>query len=110
MKKEYRVVWKRKKCEVEDGNGGLVEFDPPRKTKRFLVLKSAKKFIFLLGPEPWDYFGKQPEDYVCCNGNCCACCGKTYKEQAQEYIEKGMPEIEYIRLEEREVGEYIVCS
>lgn len=91
MKKEYRVVWKRE---------GL-----KKKIKRYSNYKSAFKWTLLLGPTPWLYFGKEELKKWCCSGNECACGGFTCKEYA-ESVANGMPKIEYIRIEEREVGEW----
>jgi hypothetical protein len=106
---EYRVVWKRVACDVLSMEG-LITFNPRSKIKRFRSLKTAKKFMLLLGPTPWEYFGKKKDDYVCCSGNYCACDGKTYGSQAQAKIDAGMPAIEYIRLEKREVGPYTIIT
>lgn len=107
MKKEYRVVWKRKPFIIDpDGGGGKTElFDPRPKSKKYVLRREADRFMLLLGPEPWKYFKKKPDDYVCCSGNMCGCGGLTYKEQADEK-HGSLSKIEYLRLDEREVGEW----
>ncbi len=103
MKKEYRVVWKWKKYPTVDCENNPRTINPKPKNKRFATRKYAEKFMLLLGPEPWKYFSKNPDDYVCCRGNMCACDGKTYREQAEE---KHFTDLEYLRIECRDVGEW----
>lgn len=103
MKKEYRVIWKWSAYPAFDCENNPFTFNPHPKMKRYSTHRGAEKFMLLLGPEPWKYFGKNPDDYVCCSGRECGCGGLTYREQAEE---KRFAEIEYVRLEEREVGEW----
>lgn len=89
---EYRVVWKRQ---------GLKQ-----KAKRYATLKGANRFMDLLGPEPWKAFGKEAEEQYCCGGYQCACGGMTWKQHLEFHKKSGQPEIESIRLEKRNVGEW----
>jgi len=106
---EYRVVWKRKPFSIDpDGGGGKTEmFDPRPKTRRYSTRRGAEKFMLLLGPEPWRYYAptRNADDLVCCSGYECGCGGMTYREQSDKTRED-MPDIEYVRLEVREIGEW----
>lgn len=104
MKKEYRVVWKRKPFMADE-----YDIDPRPKVRRYATKKGADKFMQLLGPEPWRGYAPDvdPDSYICCSGKECGCGGLTYREKAEE-MRKTLPPIAYIRLEEREVGEWRV--
>lgn len=104
MKKEYRVVWKRKPF-ISDEH----VIDPRPKVRRYATRKGAETFMLLLGPEPWKGYapGVDPDSYVCCSGQECCCGGQTYREKA-EGMRKTLPPIAYIRLEERVVGDWKV--
>jgi hypothetical protein len=104
MKKEYRVVWKWSAYPAFDCENNPITVNPRPKMKRYSTRRGVERFMLLLGPEPWKYFGANPDDYVCCSGRECGCGGLTYREQAEG---KRFAEIEYIRLEEREVGEWV---
>ena len=91
MALEYRVVWKR-----EDGK---------KKTKRYATLKGAKRWMTLLGDEPWKAYANNPDDKYCCDGDLCGCGGITWKQHF-EFHRQSLPKIEYIRLEQRDVGEW----
>jgi len=86
---EYRVVWKRN--------------DLKQKTKKYTTLRGAKRFMILLGDEPWKAFDHDPEDYICCSGSDCGCGGQTVRNH---FLRKDQPKIEFVRLEQREVGEW----
>lgn len=97
-KTEYRVVWKRRGMN--------------RKSKRFQSLKAAQRRVLLLGPEPWLALGLDPDER-CCSGLECGCGGRTNRENllAQRntpiHPDAGpMPEIEYIRIESRPLGDW----
>lgn len=90
MSVEYRVIYKRE---------GL---NPKR--KRYVSLKRAERFVRILGPEPWKEFGKHAESR-CCDGQECACGGLTEQERQDEYM-KDVPKLEYVRIEQREVGKW----
>jgi hypothetical protein len=91
MSVEYRVVWKRKECR--------------RKVKRFSSLKAAQRKMLVLGPEPWlgasGYRQRDPDSLNCCDGHQCGCNGLTVR---QWWEQLGLPELEYIHIEQREVG------
>lgn len=100
MKKHftYRVVWKRK---------GL-----DRKTRRYETERGARRFIRLLGAEPWMAFPDQwppfsngPDDYFCCAGYQCDCQGISIRDHFIEARE-GMPELEYVLIQSREVSKW----
>jgi hypothetical protein len=90
MPYEYRVIYKRE---------GLKP-----KRKRYVSLKVAERFVRILGPEPWEVFGKKADDR-CCSGLECACGGLTERERQSEYM-KDVPPLEYVRIERREVGKW----
>ena len=100
---EYRVVWKRV---------GL-----PRKTKRYAQRWRAERLVLLLGPEPWKAIGKDPDAKFCCSGYECDCRGRTVRDEmlgrrtvvvpddaAKEWKDAPYAAVEYVRIEEREVG------
>jgi len=88
---EYRVIWKRQHCKI--------------KSKRFALLGNAKKYMLLLGPTPWEYWGAKADDYACCSGRECGCSGMTNREESIKARET-MQEIEFIKLEKRKVDEW----
>ena len=93
MKYEYRVVWKR-------------SFEGAKeKRKIFQSLHGAERLMTILGPEPWKAWGKDPDSLICCSGSMCTCGGRTYREDS-ESTRADMPEIEYLRIEKREIGEW----
>jgi hypothetical protein len=61
--------------------------------------------MVLLGPEPWLAFGKDPDALYCCSGDECGCGGLTVREQSDDERAK-IPALEYVRLQERAVGEW----
>lgn len=99
--KEYRVVWKRKDCEVDDHT-----FRSKPKRKRYVSLKRAEQFMrILISSEPWKELGLEGDDLNCCDGHECGCGGKTVREVfTEKYAD--YPPIEFVRLEEREVGKW----
>lgn len=88
---EYRVAWKRE---------GL-----RRKYRLYQKESAAKKFLTLLGPEPWLAYGKKPDELECCSGRECSCGGMTHREASEE-IHKSMPPLEDVRLESRRIGKW----
>ena len=88
---EYRVVWKRQGMK--------------RKTRRYAHLKSAQRFVMLLGPEPWKALNVDPDSPHCRSPEECTCQGGTwrdYLERGREgYGPDGMPHIEYVHIERR---------
>ncbi len=91
---EYRIVWKREGCR--------------QKAKRFVSLKAAQRKMRVLGPEPWTAFDKfsgrdEPDNYSCCDGHECGCGGLTVR---QWWKQLGLPKMEYIHIEKREVGKW----
>lgn len=100
---EYRVVWQRRGMD--------------RKSKRYAALKSAKKRVLLMGPEPWLALGVNPDEYHCHKGqsayNECGCDGLTWREHllnarkgSMHQDDDGMPPIEFIRIERRPVSDW----
>lgn len=99
--KEYRVVWKRESFE-RDG----ITSRSKQKRKRYVSLKRAERFMRLLtSAEPWKELGQDGDDYFCCSGHECGCGGQTVREAfTAKYAD--MPPVEFVRLEEREVGKW----
>ena len=93
MKKEYRIVWEREGIR--------------RKTKRYRSLKMLKRYVRLLkNDRPWEIFNLDKDDNYCCGGHECGCQGETVEEHFQNrYVE--IPDLEYLYLESREIGEWI---
>lgn len=97
--KEYRVVWKRQ--------------ENRRKVKRYATRPRAERFIALMtSPEPWKLFPTyahmDPDKPYCCEGGPyseCACGGLTLREHFASF-RKDLPPIEYVHIEEREVGKW----
>ena len=90
---EYRVVWKR------------VGQEPKR--KRYVNKKRADGFAAILtDKEPWKRYKRDPDAFYCCSGYECGCGGKTVRQSFEEQFD-GMPEIEYVRIESREVGPWV---
>lgn len=90
---QYRVVWMRK------------EFQRYPKKRNYETERGARRFMTLLGPEPWLAFdpNAKPDDLKCCGGYECNCQGLTNKEfnDAKEW-----GEVEWVRLERRKVSEW----
>ena len=98
MATEYLVTWKRAGQKT--------------KRKRYCSLGPALRFMTLLGPEPWLAHGKGPDDDGCehrCRGHesdpCCPAWGETMAQRS-ERERLDMPPIEWVRLRQREVGEW----
>lgn len=87
---EFRVIWKRE---------GLRP-----KRRNFSKRSSAERFLILFGPEPWLFYGADP-DKRCCSGVECACGGMTERESTADERSR-MPPLEYVRLESRPVGDW----
>lgn len=90
-RREYRVVWKRENLR--------------QKHKLYATEKASRRFLLLLGDEPWKvtHPGKSPDEPSCCDGYMCGCEGKTIRERHDE-VRVNMPKLEWVRLEGREVG------
>jgi hypothetical protein len=89
--KEYRIVYKRH------------ELKPKRKL--YKSLRGVRRFLLLLGDEPWKAFGRDPDEFYCCDGHYCRCGGKTVREDVMDRY-KEIPLLEWVKIEEREVGEF----
>ena len=87
-KTQYRVVWKR------DGY--------KEKTKLYWSKHYARRFLAIMGPEPWLALGKGPDDLFCCKGYMCNCGGVTWQE-ALIADRANMPVLEYAFIEQRQV-------
>lgn len=89
--REWRVSWKRM---------GLRP-----KHKRYARESAARRFLGLLGPEPWRFFSEAPDSYRCCRGDPeeCGCGGETWREWS-DAIREEMPALEYARIEFRVIG------
>lgn len=83
---QVKVTWKRA------GN------EP--KSKRFIGMKRARRWLTILGPEPWLAHGQRPDDLNCCSGRECGCGGITVREHWESGRE-GLPPIEWIKIEKR---------
>jgi hypothetical protein len=90
MSFEYRITWKRVDC--------------PIKRRRYKVEAAARRFMVLLGPEPWLAYarGRDPDGPACCSGCECGCGGITIRQRALDARE-GQPPLEWMRLDRREV-------
>ena len=95
---EYRIVCKRQ--------------GQQKKNFKSRSVRLIQRRTYLLGDTPWKAFGKEPYDFICCDGKSldwsgeiCGCKGETYKEQA-ETMKAQLPPVEYIKVEYREVGEW----
>lgn len=89
---EYKVVWKRE--------------GQRQKTKIYQTREGALARQTLLGPEPWKYVGRDPDELFCCDGlsgSECGCGGVTVREHWLEARED-IPPIEILRVEWRSVG------
>lgn len=73
--------------------------------KPYSTLTGANRFMLLLGPEPWKALKKNPDDFWCCAGAGCTCGGITVRDEMLGK-RKDMPKLEYVRLEQRQVGEW----
>lgn len=89
MARQYRVVSKR------EGVRPIV--------KVFATLRGARHRLTLLGPEPWLAYRRTADD-ICRPED-----GLTEREYTAE-IRADMPALEYVRLESREVGEWVACE
>jgi len=97
---EYRVVWKREGCD--------------RKVRRYATRSGAERFLLLFGPEPWLAYapGCDPDKPDCCAGRKsdeCGCDGMTPRQRAAA-TDAELPKLEWVRLEEREVGAWKVSE
>lgn len=64
---------------------------------------SARKFLQLLGPEPWKVYAPIEDDgdgLVCCSGQYCGCGGQTWREQADAKRKEYTP-LQWVRVESR---------
>jgi hypothetical protein len=92
MKTEFQLCWKR------------VGQRP--KKKIFQSRKAAEHYRVLFGPEPWKYFGRDPDARVCCSGYECGCEGVTVRSESDDK-RSGMPEIEWIAIRVRAVSDWV---
>jgi hypothetical protein len=78
---------------------------------RYRLLKRVEKRIGLLtSDEPWRFYddaykrSRGPDDYACCDGDRCECgCGGLTMREATEERRSGLPPIEWIRVECRQI-------
>lgn len=91
--KEYRVVSQRRGIDK-------------RKVTRYVHLGSALKRVKLMTTkEPWKLFGEKADENHCCSGHMCGCGGMTVREYYEDHY-KSLPPLEYVHIEERDVGEW----
>lgn len=90
---QYRVVWMRK------------EFQRYPKKRSYETERGACNFLKIFGPEPWTAFrpDAKADDPECCFGPECGCGGLTVKEA---HDKKEWGEVEYARVERRQVQEW----
>lgn len=96
--REYRVTWKRE---------GLA-----KKVRRYSRASTAKGLLARLlatAEEAVQLRGHEPEELFCCSGLQCGCGGKTYLQEEEEYRAE-LPPLEYVFLEERQVGPWSAVS
>lgn len=98
---EYRVRWLRV--------GGRV------KTRVFQELRFARRFVALLGPEPWTALGKDPDALFCCKGRRedeCACGGITWREHllSKREGEWGIAALMFAEIQRRRVEEWTAAA
>ena len=88
VKRDWRVTWKRDGTKI--------------KHKIYTNKASAKRFMVLLGPEPWKAvdFESVLDNFMCCNGRECRCGGITYRDY-YEKAREGLPPIIEMYLESR---------
>ena len=98
MRTQYRLKWKR---------AGRSE-----RAKTFSGIPQLRRFLWLLGPEPWQAFetwkaGSRPDDAWCCGGWECSCGGETFRERVENRREElKLTPIQWIRIEARQVTAY----
>lgn len=89
---EYRVKWKR-----EGLNAKRVKYT----SRKFAERRAA----LLTSDEPWIVLGLDPTGYQCCSGWECGCGGITVSEHMKAQRAQ-YPPIEYVKIEQREVGKW----
>jgi len=93
---EYKVTWTR------------VGSDKKR-TRMYQTLTGAQKWMTLLGPTPWVFNGRNPEDTYCCHRYECDCKGMTVEEHWLKE-RKELAEIDILKIEQRSVGDWNLLS
>ena len=88
---EYSVRWKREDCRA--------------KRRIFQTRRGAENFMLLLGPTPWEAYGRDPDKLFCCSGDYCMCGGQTVRENSDN-VRRNMPRLDFAILERRDVGEW----
>ena len=64
-----------------------------------------RRAALLTSDKPWEVLGLDPETFQCCSGWECGCDGFTVREH-MEHQRAQYPAIEYVLIEEREVGKW----
>ena len=92
MPTEYRVIWKREGARKP-------------KRKEYRTIRGLERFLKLFSDAPWEACGNDPDELMCCSGYQCGCGGLTWREWHDGQT-AALPNIEYMRIEEREVNEW----
>ena len=79
------------------------------KRKVYSTKRGAMRRLSMFGPEPWTSIGRDPADLWCCDGSQCYCGGMTVAMKMLD-DRATMPKLEFVRLEQREVGEWTACN
>lgn len=97
MSIEYRVAIRRE--------------DTRPKYRKFVQWAAVQRLLVLLGDQPWKAWAPEAEadEIECCDGYMCACRGMTYAEGAAA-VRKGMPRLESVTIQQREVGPWADCA
>jgi|GEM_PF-3185840 len=87
--KQFRVRWKRVGCK--------------ERYRLYWLKGAAQRLNYLLGPEPWKARGKNPDEFMCCDGYNCHCRGRTWKQHMLDMSRAEWPPLEYVVFESRHV-------
>lgn len=106
---EYRITYDRGQEPTYEGdpNGGSYT---PRMLRKRYTLAAAKRYVMILGPEPWLAYGKGPDDPACsCNPRPwdespmeCDRCDMTMREWTEKR-RVNLPPAQNIRVERRPI-------
>lgn len=100
---EYRITYDRGPEPTYEGdpNGGSYT---PRMLRKRYALAAARRYVMILGPEPWLAYGKGPDDPACSCDQWQECdrCGTTMREWTKKR-RANLPPAQNIRVERRPI-------
>jgi len=89
---EYRLRWQREGVRPQ--------------SKLFQTFRAAMRRLQLLGPRPWEAYGRNPEERDCCFGSDGCGCGGVSVRRASDLRRAQMPKLLWARVESRACSQW----